>query len=280
MLNTLKKIPILESIIILIVNVIAFFIGVLEFIPTFLLAEDNISEDAFVKLINGALFDVSCLGVIVCIYILLFNYSLNKTFLKAVCNFKNNKKSRICWYIILLLFSPLFLLSLLTFSPFCIHIGCCFSCVFPVVLFDLYSRFTGVVLRRSNKIFMILNVVIFILLIFLMFLFIYQYNNIWGHNIIVNALIFLLASLLIISKQTNIIIEYIMQSPIFLFFLLCYVYMIYCMDGYYLRFYAVCFLSFLVFIFLFGQKILKIKSKNCQLREEIEAEVNLPINKA
>ena len=280
MLNILKKIPIIEITIILLLNIISCFIGGIEFVTALLIVDAEFSENDLANFINGAYFDVSWLGFIICVYVFLFKCSLNKAFLKTIYSYKYNKVARRVIFVILLFLSPMFWLSLLTFSVFCIIAGCCYSCIFPVILFSLYYKIAEFLYRKNNKIYICLKVITSYVLFLLLILFVYQCNVVFElalsynevNGIVCHLLILLVMLPFIVTDRNKAVIEYWEQRIlyVFLFSTIIIGSVFYLSTSYYVRFHSIFLLIFLVSVLLFEKPILKLKAKNLALRKEIE----------
>ena len=278
MLNILKKVPIIEIVIILLLNIIIFCMGTAKLLGILLITEGGVSYNEMLLLHRRVICDFFVVGCYIIVYLNIFNLSANRLFIKKVYNLKNCKKKLNLLFIILLFLSPSFWFGLLSRSILAASPGCYLSLAFPlwllykyIVLKEKFSKRISQWVNIIAKIVVILLTLGFVGDIFVVFPDVkIAFTDLGILNI---GIIFLTAPMLV-SKELCFVIDWIKYRILYVLIaavLLCYLVVFYIKNDWITFYFIYLFVLFCMTI-IFSTPILKLKAKNMELRREIENE--------
>ena len=284
MLNILKKVPIIEIIIILLLNIRMFLIGGVALVALALRFEDPVSQEEFYRLVKITISDFYDVGVCIAIYKNLFNLSLNSFFLKSVYYLKYHSKVLKIICVCLILLSPSFFFGTLAFSSLCFIDGLVLSLGFPLIVLFLIWHLGDMV----KKIHLTLGkILIFCLVSILLSLLLALPGDMYStfyciktsadfYKVKLYLILIVITFPLMINEYTKTIIEQVREN--ILIFLLCWggiVYiLIHLIPNDLLTFYLIYFSLLMLCMLIFAPLVLKLKLKNKILRKNIETEIN------
>ncbi len=293
MINILKKIPIIEILIILIINTIILawefmtliFIGLsLEFSSSILL-NNNYIPPVDVKFYTQVISEtILILGLCIVTYLNVSTLSQNRFFIKTIYFFKNNHKALIILYTILLALSLSFWVSLscpfelFIESLYCLTWGFLSSFACPLILLYSYWSLQEKITRKIPKSSIILNIIPIVIFFTLFLLFIgyilltYLDYDKFNFNLYVNIPVILLTIPLLITDETKPIICWIKQKIFYAaltWLVLCYLIVVFVYNEW-VMFYAVYLTVLFSLTLILSKPILRLKAKNTELRREAE----------
>ena len=275
MFDKLKKAPLIEISIILLLNIVMIIVGLVCQFLTFMSLEIGIQPDEKYLLIRDAICYFIITGCYIGVYLDLFTLSINRTFLKIIYYFKTHKIILTMLLLILLLLSPSFLLACLHFSFYVFIPGCYLSNAFPLIVLSLYSVLQSHVERKVIDI--AGRICIFLLiLLFLGFIFwIYPklkivFIDLWWLSLIV----ILLTIPVLITEETKILMDWAKQKILYVISasaLLFYI-VIYGIKNNWLTYFTIYLFTLFYLMLILSDPVLALKTKNRAIMKEIEIE--------
>ncbi len=288
MLNILKKIPIIETIIILLLNFLLLVFGAVMLFSLGLSLDvlvelSSLSKENYKMLLSDLMDGVVFLGFYISVYKNLFDISRNRLFIKLVYYLKYHKVAYRLLCTFLLLFSISFL-SLIFNLIIGLMYGVLYSHAFPIIVIYLYWNMLDKVRKHNVKIGKILyNFIIWILFLVLTASgigwlitrdFYYYY---WDSFLILPTLIIILVTVITVTTEQTCKVIKRLNKKILIPLMLIWGIVVYESIRIFPKSaltYCLLYLFVLVLCFLiFAPLIIKLKRKNKAFRAEVEAEV-------
>ena len=280
MLNILKKVPIIEIVLLILLNAIVLWSGMLELL-LFAFGVDSCDKQEFVWT-SVSIFVCAWISLFICLYsmyINIFNLSLNHGFLGKIYYLKNNKIARYKFYILLLILLPFLFLGCGSLSGIIVMLLFNIPFVMQIISLFAYWQYESSVKKHCYKGINFLNFVLIFIVLFFSFILCGLMFEIFDlkyllFNIVFNLIIILMTfPLLIVPKAVTIVaklkqkMSYVLSIWVVLFCV-----SIYACKSDWVMFYMIYISVLLGVTLVLFEPILKLKAKNSKLRREIEKE--------
>ena len=277
MLNILKKIPVFEIILLLFLNGILFFFSIVTSFVFSAFAYDE-PQPLWQNLI-----DILCVSGVQIIagmyfYTVIYKISANRFIIKLIYTLKYHTKLRYLLYVLLILISPAFYMTIITLRLSIIMPGICATLAFPLMLLYAYWGLENRLSHRMKKIYKRINVLLSMILPFIIAGFVYCFDNqpSYGGTQVLELTLYtvtiLAGALSLLTEKSKILLDKIKKYKwyaITLWASIIYA-VIWGLKNDWCTYYVL-FTSFvLLLMILFESPILKLKAKNLELRREVE----------
>ena len=281
MFDKLKKAPLIEISIILLLNIVMIIVGLVCQFLTFMSLEIGIQPDEKYLLIRDAICYFIITGCYIGVYLDLFTLSINRTFLKIIYYFKTHKIILTMLLLILLLLSPSFLLACLHFSFYVFIPGCYLSNAFPLIVLSLYSILQERISQLTSRGGKILDVTGRMIISLLILLFLGGVFRLVPEMAIenidlkwINIGILLLTVPVLITEETKGLINWAKQKILYVIpaSALLYYIVICLIKSEWLAYYTNYLLLLFYWSIILSDPVLALKTKNRAIMEEIELE--------
>ncbi len=283
MLNILKKVPIIEIIAILLLNIIIFIVGTFQLFFLFLEFDGYISLERYNELVFLLRYNIFVVSCYVCVYLNLFNLSANHFFINLVYYFMHRRTILKVVCAALIVLSPAFWLGFGTGDYLGIINGIVLTFGFPLIVLFMDRAFLDWVKKYSV---IISAWLYFIMIVLLLLLLLIYPGSLYYHilyfdrtkfstvEIVILAFVMLITVPLLVTFCAQIIIEKLKKYILYLLpFWGAFLYFaIYVQNNNLIKLYSVYISVLFLFVLLFSTPILKLKTKNLELRREIEKE--------
>ena len=278
MLNILKKVPIIEILLLILLNAIVLWSGMLELLLfAFGVASCDKQESVWASV---SIFVFAWLSLFICLYsmyINMFNLSLNHVFLSKIYYLKNNKMTRYKFYILLLILLPFLFLGCGGLSGIIVML--LFNIPFVIQIMSLFAYWQH---ESSGKKycykginflnFMLIFIVLFFSFILCGLMFEMLDRKYLLFNIVFNFIIILMTFPLLIVPKSVTMVAKLKQKILYVLLvwiiLLCL--LIYGCKNDWVMFYVIYISVLLGVTLILFEPILKLKAKNLELRREIK----------
>ena len=281
MFNKLRKIPVIEILIILFLNIAIIIVGGIYIFSLLGIVENGIDPDVTETLKLNMICSFFIVGFYIGVYLDVFTLSVNRAFLKTIYYFKNHKVVLVVLLLILLLLSPSFLLGCFHFSFYVFIPGCYLSNGFPLIVLSLYSVLLKKISKRTRLGEKIIDITgricIFLLTLLSLGVIFWVYSDLkivfidlWWLSLI----IILLTVAVLITEETKVLIDWIKQKILYVIpvsVLLCYG-LINGIKNEWVTYYTIYLFTLFYLIIILSNPLLALKTKNRAIMKEIESE--------
>ncbi len=277
MLNIFKNLPIFEIVLFVFLNGILFFFSI---VTSFVFSAFSYDEP---QSLWQNLIDILFMSWILIIagmyfYTIIYITSTNRFIIKLVYMLKYHTWGRYLLYLLLILISPAFCMTVITLRPSIIIPGICATLAFPLMLLYAYWGLENRLSHRMKKIYKRINVLLSIVIPFIIAGFVYDFNSqsSYGDTRVLEFTLYtvtiLTGTLLLLTEESKILLDKIKKykwhvMPLWASIIYA---VIWGVKNNWCTFYVLFTSIVLLLMILFESPILKLKAKNLELRREVE----------